>query len=431
MAAVLNRRTERGELVLGYVGREHAGPIPVALSLGDDPTFAELVGRVRSAIAVEPESDGPATAHHRWDAVVAEDRDPPLTNGYPFWLAARGDAQGVHLALHGSGNDHDEGSGEGLLGHLCTLLSRGSEDAAQPISALPVLTAAERHQLLVDWNATAAPYPQRCLHDLIAERALQTPERTAVVCGGERLSYRELDSRANRLAHHLIALGVERDVLVAISVERSLEMVVGLLGILKAGGAYVPVDPAYPPERQAFMLESSGAPVVVSQERLANELPLEGRTVVCLDRDWPQIAREPDRPPTVSHTPEQLAYVIYTSGSTGEPKGVEIPHRALVNFLTTMAREPGLDADDVLVAVTTLSFDIAGLELYLPLLVGAQVIIAQAHALSDPRALATLISESDATVMQATPTTWRMLLDSGWTAEEGLKALCGGEPLPV
>src|SRR5581483_8705050 len=129
--------------------------------------------------------------------------------------------------------------------------------------------------------------------------------------------------------------------------------------------------------------------------------------------------------------PEQLAYVIYTSGSTGRPKGVQIPHRAVVNFLTTMAREPGLDADDVLVAVTTLSFDIAGLELYLPLLVGAQVVVAPGDTVSDPRALAALLSGSHATVMQATPTTWRMLLDSGWSAPEGLKALCGGEPLPV
>ncbi len=300
-----------------------------------------------------------------------------------------------------------------------------------PVSTLSLLDEPEREQLLVRWNETTAPYPSQCLHELVSAQAALTPDRVAVVCGPERLTFAELDARSSQLAHHLVALGVESEQLVAIAVERSVEMLVGLLGIMKAGGVYVPVDPSYPADRVSFMLENSEVQVVVTQERLVSGLPLDGLTAVCLDRDWSQISAVTADPPAVDVAPEQLAYVIYTSGSTGKPKGVQIPHRALMNFLTTMAQRPGLGADDVLVAVTTLSFDIAGLELYLPLLQGARLVVATAQTTGDPKALAELLSESDATVMQATPTTWRMLLDSGWRPAGSLKALCGGEPLPV
>jgi amino acid adenylation domain-containing protein len=288
----------------------------------------------------------------------------------------------------------------------------------------------ERGLLLLDWNQTAASYPQRCLHELIQDQVEHTPDAVAIECGDERLTYRELDVRANQLANHLVALGVGPDVLVGICVERSLEMLVGLLGTLKAGGAYVPIDPAYPAERQAFMLESSEAPIVLTQERLVDALPPGEFEVVLLDRDWPEISQLPTAAPPSDGDTEQLAYVIYTSGSTGKPKGVQIPHRALVNFLWTMRERPGLDADDVLVAVTTLSFDIAGLELYLPLIVGARIVLARQET-SNPTALASLLDRAGATVMQATPTTWRMLLDSGWQGRTGMKALCGGEALPL
>ncbi len=295
-------------------------------------------------------------------------------------------------------------------------------------AAVPALEESSR--LLREWNRTAAPYPRRCLHELIAEQVEETPEAVAIECGDQRLSYRELDARANQLANHLVTLGVGAGVLVGVCVERSLEMLVGLLGTLKAGGAYVPIDPAYPVERQAFMLESSEAPIVLTQEQLVASLPAGEFAVVCLDRDWPAIAALPSAAPASHGDSEQLAYVIYTSGSTGKPKGVQIPHRALVNFLWTMRERPGLEREDVLVAVTTLSFDIAGLELYLPLIIGARIVLARQET-SDPRALASLLDRAGATVMQATPTTWRMLLDSGWKGRDGLKVLCGGEALPL
>ncbi len=428
LAAVLQRHTDRSELVLGYAGDDVPRLMQVRLDLGDDPTFTELVARARAAIHA---AGGAEAEGVDCDATLGVGREPPAGARDSLWLAAHRSPEGPRFVLHGSGPALEEAAAQRLLRHLEVLLASAPTTDALPVSALRILDDTERHRLLVECNDTAVPYPERCLHELVADQAEKTPRSVAVVCGEEELTFADLNTRANRLAQHLVALGVGPETLVGISVERSAEMLVGLLGIMKAGGAYVPVDPAYPAERQAFMLQNSQAPVIVTQERLLAGLPLDGLRVVCLDRDWPVIEQLPAESPHIETTPEQLAYVIYTSGSTGQPKGVQIPHRALVNFLETMRRVPGLSADDVLVAVTTLSFDIAGLELYLPLLVGARVVVAPGPIVSDPRALAQLLADSRATIMQATPTTWRMLLDSGWRPDAGLRALCGGEPLPV
>jgi amino acid adenylation domain-containing protein len=428
LAAVLSRRADRHQLTLGLAGAGAAAPQWVAIDLSDDPSFSTLVARVQGALAAEA---APNAATEPPDGVIGLDVDPRDAPGHAIWVEARSREDGVELALWTGDDSGCEDATVGLLDQLCTLLEGAVAASEEPISSLPLLGAVELERLLASWNDTTAPYPQRCLHELLHEQARRTPQREAVSCAGQTLSFEQLDRRANQLAHHLRTLGVGPEVLVGIAVERSVDMLVGLLGILNAGGAYVPVDPAYPTERQEFMLQSSEAPVVLTQEQLVAGLPLDGVEVVCLDRDWPQIATRPAEPPALDTSPDQLAYVIYTSGSTGKPKGVQIPHRALVNFLVTMAQTPGLTERDVLVAVTTLSFDIAGLELYLPLLVGAQLVIATARTAADPHALAELLRSSGATVMQATPTTWRMLLDSGWTADRGLKALCGGEPLPV
>jgi amino acid adenylation domain-containing protein len=424
-AAVLHRYTGRTQLRLGYLVDGAPSPLALALDLSGQPTFAGLSEGVQRALA---DADGIPT--DELDAVLAIDLDPPAGGPPVRWLTVRTGSGDPALALHEPpGAASDEGGGR-LAEHVGVLLQAASADPDRTVAALPVLSAAERDQLLDTWNATAAPYPPLCLHELVATQTRATPDAVAVVCGAEQLTYAELDARANQLAHHLGRIGVGPEVLVGICVERSLEMLVGLLGILKAGGAYVPIDPAYPVERQQYMLASSQAPVILTQARLRASLPDVEAAVVCLDADWPAIAQGPSSAPEVPGDPEQLAYVIYTSGSTGRPKGVQIPHRALVNFLTTMRETPGMSATDVLVAVTTLSFDIAGLELYLPLITGARVVIAPAATAADPRALAELLTASGATVMQATPTTWRMLLDSGW-AGGGLKALCGGEALPL
>ena len=210
-------------------------------------------------------------------------------------------------------------------------------------------------------------------------------------------------------------------------------MVVGLLGILKAGGAYVPLDPAYPAERIAFMLEDAQAPVLVTQltqQTLTGQLANHGTSIVYLDADEAVLTQQSERNVVTTASPDNLAYVIYTSGSTGRPKGVQIPHRAVVNFLLSMRRQPGLASDDTWLAVTTLSFDIAALELFLPLVVGARVVIASSAVTTSGTALAEALSSSKTTVMQATPVTWHLLLGAGWQGEPTLKVLCGGEALP-
>ncbi len=317
-----------------------------------------------------------------------------------------------------------------MAGHFQILLSSVVANPEQPISTLPFLSAAEQHQLLVEWNRTQTDYPMNaCIHKLFEAQVEQTPDAVAVVEESEQLTYGELNARANQLAHYLRALGVGPDVLVGICLERSPLMVVGLLGILKAGGAYVPLDPAYPLERLAFMLEDASVSVLLTQERLvAGGLPEHGAKVVCLDSGWQSIAQSEQENPSPKATADDLAYVIYTSGSTGKPKGVQIPHRAVVNFLHSMQERPGLTNQDILLSVTSLSFDIAALELFLPLIVGAQLVVVSREVATDgSKLLASLLD--GATVLQATPATWRLLLEAGWQGTGRLKVLCGGEAL--
>ena len=281
----------------------------------------------------------------------------------------------------------------------------------------------------VEWDDTQTDSPSdTCVHHLFEEQVERFPEDIAVVFSDEQLTYRELNQRANQLAHHLQALGVGPEVLVGLCVERSLEMVVGLLGILKAGGAYLPLDPNYPPERLAMMLTDAQPLVLLSQSHLLDTLPKTSAKIITLDQDW--ATDQSLTNPTSAIQPDNLAYVIYTSGSTGRPKGVQIIHQALTNFLASMQQRPGLTEHDVFVAVTTLSFDIAALEIYLPLIVGAKLIIAPQDSVADGSRLKKLLRDHKATVMQATPTTWRLLLLSGWQNETKLKILCGGEVLP-
>ena len=291
------------------------------------------------------------------------------------------------------------------------------------------VSAPERHQLLVEWNDTAVSRPEVGVAGLVAAQVGRTPDSPAVACGAATLTYAELDTRAGCLARHLVGLGVGPGVLVAACLGRSVDMVVALLGIAKAGGAYVPLDPDFPTERLAFMLGDCAAPVVVTSSPLLGTLPPTGAFVVCLDDEATWAAGATGPPPTGAG-PDDLAYVIYTSGSTGRPKGVEVANRALVNFLLSMADRPGLAPADVLVAVTTLSFDIAGLELWLPLVTGARVVVAAREDTTDPKRLIELLDEAGATVMQATPATWRLLVEAGWLGRAGLKALCGGRPCP-
>jgi amino acid adenylation domain-containing protein len=320
----------------------------------------------------------------------------------------------------------EKGTVERYIGYFRNLLQAMVGDDTQVVDRLSFLSAFERHQMLYEWNNTRAEFPSdKCVHQLFEEQVTKTPDATAVVFEDESLSYSELNRRADHLAHYLQELGVSPNHRVAICVERSLGMLVGLLGILKAGAAYLPLDPTFPSDRLSFMLQDAQPFVLLTHEKLKTLLPPHRAQVVYLDELPAGLSRQPRKLTGVQA--ENIAYVLYTSGSTGTPKGVQVQHCALVNFLLSMQREPGITADDTLLAITTLSFDIAGLELYLPLTVGARVVIASSEAARDGRQLSALMDRNDATVMQATPGTWRMLLDLGWKGNPALKILCGGE----
>ncbi|MEM9004406.1 MAG: amino acid adenylation domain-containing protein [Cyanobacteria bacterium P01_F01_bin.86] len=319
---------------------------------------------------------------------------------------------------------------ERMAGNFQTLLEAIVENPDCHIAELPLLSAREQHQLLMEWNNTQQDYPQdKCLYQLFEAQVAKAPDAVAVVFEGEQLTYKELNHKANQLARYLQSLGVKPEVLVGICVERSHEMMIGLLGILKAGGAYVPLDPSYPQDRLNYMLDDASVEVLVTQQSLLDSLPVSKLNVVCLDRDWHSIAQQGSCNLNAQTTPDDLAYVIYTSGSTGQPKGVQVCHKSLVNFLQSMSCTPGLTQADTLYAVTTICFDIAALELYLPLVVGAKVIVGSRESITNGEVLLSALSKFGVTVMQATPATWHMLLAAGWSNHYPLKVLCGGEAL--
>ncbi len=325
---------------------------------------------------------------------------------------------------------------EAFAQHLEQLLRSITENPGQKIGELEIIPADERNRLLHDWNATAHPLPSELtLHALFSAQAARTPDAVAVIQGDVVVRYSELESQADAVAAQLRAQGVGPGAMVGLFLNRTPKMLAAMLGVLKSGAAYVPLDPGYPVERIGFMLEDSAAPIVVTEAALAAQLPKGVHTTLFIDEA--ALADEVDQAATrVNHraadqgSAEDTAYVIFTSGSTGRPKGVRVPHRAAVNFLTSMSREPGLDAGDTLCAITTLSFDIALLELMLPLTVGARIVLADRETASDGVALAALLERVDASVMQATPATWRMLLEAGWQGRKGMRMFCGGEALP-
>jgi amino acid adenylation domain-containing protein/thioester reductase-like protein len=267
------------------------------------------------------------------------------------------------------------------------------------------------------------------IHQLVEQQVLQTPSAIAVTFQGQQLTYQELNQKANQLAHYLQSLGVKSETLVGVCIERSLDMLVALLAVLKAGGAYVPLDPSYPTDRLAFMLEDSELPILLTEQAQLANLPQSAARVVVLETDCLEIDRQDLDNVTSAVTADSVAYTIYTSGSTGKPKGVQVLHGGVVNFLESMLKAPGLTAADTLLAVTTISFDIAVLELFLPLIAGAKIELVSRDVAADGVRLAEAIETSGSTFMQATPATWRLLLATGWQGDKQLKILSGGEAM--
>ena len=316
-----------------------------------------------------------------------------------------------------------------MIGHYETLLSGATRDPDQRISALPLLTETERCRLLVDWNKTRCTVLESCVHQLIEAQARGTPESVAVADEDRQLTYRELDFRSNQLARYLQKLGVGPEVMVGVAVDRSVDTVVALVGILKAGGAYVPLDLEYPLQRLAFMAKDSRLRVVLTKDCFQTKLSQIGRPMLCLDSDAEVIRRESGEDVPITVLPSNSAYVTYTSGSTGVPKGVQVSHRSLVNMLLSAQKRPGISARDTILAATRLTFDVANLELFLPLITGARVVLASRETALDGTRLGKRLISSGATIFQATPSTFRLLLESGWQGGEDLKLQAAGEIL--
>ncbi len=380
--------------------------------------------------------------YERGEGSFEPPKDSSTLGLMPFALGQQGAAFDLTLMMLSMGDSlsaalqynsdlFDESTIVRMVGHFKTLLESIVANPDSHLAVLPLLDRKEETSLVHQWNQTEADYPgDKCLHQIFEQRASATPKAIAVRCGDEAISYRELNERANRLANFIVQKGVSAETYVAIYLEPSVDMLVAILAIHKAGAAYVPLAPGTPLERIGMMLEESAAPLVLTEQSLTTQLPETSADLICLDADWNSIKRGSKKNLNLSVDPSQLAYVIFTSGSTGRPKGVQIEHRSVVNFLESMRNEPGISDQDTLLAVTTISFDISVLEIYLPLTVGATVVVVSRETTSDGRQLAKVLSEGGITIMQATPATWRLLIEAGWQGNKELKILCGGEAMP-
>ena len=460
-----NRSQVETERMIGFFVNTQV----IRTDVSGDPTFAELVGRVSGAALeayehqdlpfeklveeLQPRRDlsrsplfdvmfilqntpletfaREAAARGAAPAAAVRAQELPIQKGTAKFdltlsLAEVGDR--ICGTLEYSTDLFDDATITRMLGHFEDLVTAVAADPDTRLSRIPLLTEADRMNL-ARWNATSEPFADVCVHDLVTAQALKTPSAVAVEGNEGSLTYTGLERLSNQIARHLISVGVTPGSRVAVCVERTPRMVAALLGVLKAGAAYVPLDPEYPRERLAYMLTDCDGAATITERAVGALLPDAGGPRVYLDdRDGPIAGHSPDTLNRSVH-PGGVAYVIYTSGSTGRPKGVMVPHRAVVSFLTTMARRPGLSADDVLVSVTTLAFDIAALELFLPLTVGARVVMADRVDTLDGARLRDRLVRSNATVLQATPATWRLLLEAGWEGTPQIRMLCGGEAI--
>jgi amino acid adenylation domain-containing protein len=376
----------------------------------------------QTVFAFQPTGTSTASA---WEASASQ----ITTGASKFDLYIEADEKPAHTAVRifYSTDLFDEATIHRLASHWTTLIEAAATTPDLPIAQLPILTPAERDMMLVGWNQLDAPLPYETMHGLVAAQAHKTPNSPAVTFDGNTLTYAQLERESDRLAWHLRAAGAAPGTLAAVYLDRSEYLVAGLLGILKTGAAYMPLDPGTPSARVALCLEDGTPAVILTQRSRRADLPSTNSNILVLEDILD--ARYPDSFVPTAITPDSLAYVIHTSGSTGRPKGVELHHRGVVNFLLSMQRTPGLTPGDVLVAVTTISFDIAVLELFLPLITGARVVIASRETAVDPAKLAKLVASVEATFLQATPATWSALIGINWPGQVGLKALCGGEAL--
>lgn len=351
---------------------------------------------------------------------------------YPLALSAWAGPE-LLLKLAYDQKDFDDDTIKRMLGHVKTLLEGMAQNPYRRLAALPMLTEEERRQMLFDWNGSQQEYSRdACIHQLFEAQVKRTPEATAVMFERERLSYRELNAKANQLARHLRAEGIEPESLVGICMERSLDMMVGIIAILKAGGAYVPLDPAYPKERLASMLDDARPAVLLSQQRQLDRLPAHQARVICVDSDWEMIARQSEDNLDARVAPENLAYVIYTSGSTGGPKGVMIEHGSVVNFLESAAAEYEIKPADRVLQFASINFDASAEEIYPCLSRGATLVLRNDSMLASITSFLEKCREWGITVLDLPTAYWHELVerldDGGARLPESLRlVIIGGE----
>ncbi|MEO6195391.1 MAG: amino acid adenylation domain-containing protein [Thermoanaerobaculia bacterium] len=463
---IANRGRHELEELIGFF----ANTLALRINAGGDPTFVALAHRVREAALgtyahqdlpferlvdeLQPERNlGHAPIFQVM--LTLQNAPPPVLELGDLTFSAleveEGRAQfDLSLVLMESAGDlvarleyssdlYDAATAERMLRHFGVLLASVSAAPRSRISALSLLSEAERHELLVTWNDTRIDFPEELtVPELFEATARRSPGAVAVSQDGQAILYGELEERANRLARRLLELGVGPEVRVGLCLQRTPEMLVALLAVLKAGGAYVPLDPTHPRERLGWILEDAKAPVLLVDRASLAALPEHGAVVIdpadaanAANAVNDPAAAEACRPLPRRALPENLAYVIYTSGSTGRPKGVAVRHRGVVNYLSSMARRPGMTESDTVLALTTLSFDIHVTELLLPLAVGARIELIDRETATDPERLGAVVESAEVTMMQATPATWTLLLEAGWSGRRGLKVLAGGEALPA
>jgi amino acid adenylation domain-containing protein len=453
---VANRALPESRGLVGRLGNT----VIVRTNLDDDPSFLELLERVRTgcfaaarhedvpfalvekALAPETSSGSLFQARFQFRNSSAPRPGAVLSTWTPLalpttaveteiGLAVEQGDRGLSARLEYSTDLFEPETAERMARNYARLLAAAVNRPDSPVSELALIHADEQRALRL-LNATEAPVPEaRGFHAMIAAQAGRTPERVAVIWGENELTYGELERSANQLANLLVERGVKRGMRIGIAVGRNQLLLMATLAVAKAGAAYVPLDPEYPSERLAYMIDDATIPLILSESAVRARLPEGSFQTILLDQEADALGARSERPPEVGNEPSDVGYVIYTSGSTGRPKGVQVPQGAIVNFLASMASVPGCTEDDRLIAVTTLSFDIAVLELFLPLTVGARTIVASRECLVDGERLAALIERHDATIMQATPVTWQLLLDAGWAGRpDSFKALCGGEAFP-
>ncbi|MDZ7630670.1 MAG: amino acid adenylation domain-containing protein [Gemmatimonadaceae bacterium] len=465
MASLLSRHSGQTDLAIGSpIGSrdqkelEHViGPIlnPLVLRFGfaEDPSFADVVRAARDSVL-----DGHAYQDVPFEALV-QALNPHRSLGHsPLFQVAvvlHNVPEAGRLPIFGGGSIYDltffahehngvlngsfeyrtdlyeAGTIERLAEQLQVFLSGALRDPKRRVSTIPLLSDAESEALRARVNPVPVPVEPATVVEQFARNVRAMPLHTAVVASDGELTIGELDRRSSAVAAALIAAGAGRGVFVALATDRSSAMLVGMLGILKAGAAYVPIDVTYPRDRVAFMLEDCEA-----QHLVTTDDALRALSGIALPATVVRADVVPDDPTaampamTAAAGPDDIAYMIYTSGSTGRPKGVRIPHRALTNFVAAMRVQPGLTSDDTVLLITSLSFDMSVLELFLPLVVGARMVIEPRETAADGARLASRIRSAGITLMQATPSGWRMLMHTGWEGEPNLTAVTGGETLP-